>query len=108
MPSMTAAYRALKPSQVSDASPQLTVLQRIGGSIGTAIFAIVLQHNLTQAGASVSAQGSAFGSTFIWVIVVTAFAAAPTILLSKIERQAKATAVEAPSSATVALEPGLS
>jgi EmrB/QacA subfamily drug resistance transporter len=108
MPSMTAAYRALKPSQVSDASPQLTVLQRIGGSIGTAVFAIVLQHNLTQAGASVSAQGSAFGSTFIWVIVVTAFAAAPTILLSKIERQAKAIAVEAPSSATVALEPGLS
>jgi hypothetical protein len=30
MPAMTAAFSVLSPEQVNDASPQLTVLQRVG------------------------------------------------------------------------------
>ena len=41
MPSMTAAYAVLRPDQINDATPQLTVLQRVGGSIGTAILTVV-------------------------------------------------------------------
>ena len=36
MPAMSAAYAVLKPEQIADATPQLTVVQRVGGSIGTA------------------------------------------------------------------------
>ena len=43
MPAMTAAFASLAPEQLSDATPQLNVLQRIGGAIGTAVLAVVLQ-----------------------------------------------------------------
>ena len=43
MPAMTAAFSVLRPEQVNHATPQLTVLQRVGGSIGTAILSVVLQ-----------------------------------------------------------------
>ena len=47
MPAMTAAFSPLSHDQVNDASPQLNVIQRVGGSLGTAIIAVVLQANLT-------------------------------------------------------------
>ena len=43
MPAMSAAFASLRPEQLSDATPQLNVLQRIGGAIGTAVLAVVLQ-----------------------------------------------------------------
>ena len=43
MPAMTAAFASLRPEQLSDATPQLNVLQRVGGAIGTAVLAVVLQ-----------------------------------------------------------------
>ena len=43
MPAMSAAFSAMRPEQVSDATPQITVLQRTGGAIGTAVLAVVLQ-----------------------------------------------------------------
>jgi EmrB/QacA subfamily drug resistance transporter len=43
MPAMTTAFASLRPDQLSDATPQLNVLQRIGGAIGTAVLAVVLQ-----------------------------------------------------------------
>jgi EmrB/QacA subfamily drug resistance transporter len=103
MPAMTAAYRVLQPSQVNDATPQLNVLQRVGGSIGVAILTVVLQHHLTKAGRSVSAQASAYGTTFWWVLAVTAAATLPTLLLIRAERQAglAGTTTEIPSDVVV-------
>src|SRR5262249_40479893 len=49
MPAMSAAYAALAPSELSDATPQLNVLQRVGGSIGTAVLAVVLERALRHA-----------------------------------------------------------
>jgi hypothetical protein len=86
-PAMTAAFRALRPAQVNDASTQLNILMRVGGSIGTAILTVVLQQQLTAAGRTASAQASAFASTFWWVIVVSAVAVIPTIALIFIERR---------------------
>ena len=47
MPSMTAAYAVLRPDQINDATPQLNVLQRVGGSIGTAILTVVLSSGIS-------------------------------------------------------------
>ena len=55
MPAMTAAFASMRPEQVSDATPQLTVLQRTGGAIGTAVLAVVLQ----RAGVDVHPPGGA-------------------------------------------------
>jgi EmrB/QacA subfamily drug resistance transporter len=87
MPAFTAAYRALRPSQIGDAAPQLNILMRVGGSIGTAILTVVLQNHLTRAGPSLAAQASAFGSTFWWVLAVTAAAVIPTSVLIVTERR---------------------
>ena len=50
MPSMTAAYAVLRPDQINDATPQLNVLQRVGGSIGTAILTVVLSSGIAGLG----------------------------------------------------------
>ena len=85
-PAMTAAYRALRPSQIHDASPQLNIVLRVGGSVGTAILTVVLQQHLTKAGSSLSAQAHAFGSTFWWVVGVIGVAVIPTVMLMWVER----------------------
>jgi len=43
VPAMSAALAAVSPDQLSDASPQISVLQRVSAAIGTAILAVVLQ-----------------------------------------------------------------
>ena len=43
MPTMTVAYASLRKDQLSDATPQMNVIQRVGGAIGTAVLAVVLQ-----------------------------------------------------------------
>jgi EmrB/QacA subfamily drug resistance transporter len=95
MPAMTAAFSVLTREQVNDASPQLTVLQRVGGSLGTAIIAVVLQAKTTHAGvhATPSALASAFGDTYWWVMGLTLVALAPAAALTVIERRARAAGV---------------
>jgi EmrB/QacA subfamily drug resistance transporter len=104
MPAMTAAYRAISPMKIGDATVQLSVLQRVGGSVGTAIFAVVLQNHLDGANTAAK-QASAFGTAFWWVLGVAVAATLPTLLLTSAERKAKraaaaAAATPAPDHAT--------
>jgi len=90
MPAMTAAFSVLTREQVNDASPQLTVLQRVGGSLGTAIIAVVLQGHIAHAQAHTQAAvASGFAHTYWWVMGVTVVALAPTLLLTRIERRTR-------------------
>jgi hypothetical protein len=89
MPAMTAAFSVLSKDQVNDASPQLTVLQRVGGSLGTAIIAVVLQGQTDHA-RTAAAAAAGFAHTYWWVMGVTLIALVPTVLLARIERRAKA------------------
>jgi hypothetical protein len=86
---MSAAFAALDRSELSDATPQLNVLQRVGGSIGTAVLAVVLQRALigvhTLAGAA-----HAYGIAFWWSTAITALAIGPCIVLLRAERRARA------------------
>src|SRR5579875_3864516 len=103
MPSMTAAFSVLTKEQVNDASPQLTVVQRVGGSLGTAIIAVVLQGNMAHIvpGPHVAAAvAGGFGHTYWWVMGATLIALVPTALLARIERRSAASAaLEAAASA---------
>jgi len=89
MPAMTAAYAALSHDEISDATPQLNVLQRVGGSIGTAILAVVLQQALVGAH-SLSAAASAYGTAFWWATGMTVIAIVPCLILVRAERRARA------------------
>jgi EmrB/QacA subfamily drug resistance transporter len=98
MPAMTAAYSRLRPADIAHAAPQLNVLQRVGGSIGTALLTVVLQHGLTNGPHTAAAAADAFGHTYLWVLALTAVAIAPAVVLARTERArsvATAAAVEA-------------
>ena len=88
MPAMAAAFAALDRSELSDATPQLNVLQRVGGSIGTAVLAVVLQRALVGAH-SVGDAASAYGTAFWVAAALTALAIVPCIILTRAERAAR-------------------
>jgi EmrB/QacA subfamily drug resistance transporter len=100
MPAMTAAYGRLETADIAHATPQLNVLQRVGGSIGIALLTVVLQHGLTGAHTP-DAAASAFGQTYLWVLGLTVVAAIPAYVLARAERShPKATApIAAPAEA---------
>jgi EmrB/QacA subfamily drug resistance transporter len=89
MPAMAAAFASLEPSELPDATPQLNVLQRVGGSIGTAVLAVVLERALAGT-TGLDAAASAFGTAFWWSLAITALAIIPCIVLVRAERAARA------------------
>ncbi|HEX6023306.1 MAG TPA: DHA2 family efflux MFS transporter permease subunit [Solirubrobacter sp.] len=95
MPAMTAAYATLRPDQVNDATPQLNVLQRVGGSIGTAILTVVLQQGITAN--TPTAIAASFAHTYWWVVAISVLALAPTILLAIVERAPGRVPAEVPA-----------
>ena len=109
MPSMAAAYATLRRDQVPRATPQLNVLQRVGGSLGAAVLIVVLQNaitsNLGGAGAADGLGGAAltgaareraaepiaaaFAHTYWWAFGLTLLALIPATLLGREERRAR-------------------
>ena len=89
MPAMAAAFAALDRSEVSHATPQLNVLQRVGGSMGTAVLAVVLQR-ASRGAHSLAAGAHAFGVAFWFAAALTAAAVVPCVVLLRAERAARA------------------
>jgi len=88
MPLMAAAFSTLRTEDVPHATPQLNVLQRVGGSIGTAILTVVLTNALAGAGSRTpEAAAGAFGHAYWWAVAVTAFAVVPALYLAFVERR---------------------
>ena len=96
MPATTAAFSVLSHDQINDASPQLNVIQRVGGSLGTAIVAVVLQAKLA-ATLGPGETGKAFALTYQWVILMSMFALLPAITLWRAERRLAGSQNEQPS-----------
>jgi EmrB/QacA subfamily drug resistance transporter len=102
MPAMAAAYATLDHGQIPRATSALNVLQRVGGSIGTALLAVVLQHQIvTQLGSQggggqgtlrrlpdvmrahvADPLGAAFAHTFWWAVGLGVLALIPTAILA--------------------------
>src|SRR3954454_8744566 len=102
MPSMTAAYAVLRPDQVNDATPQMNVLQRVGGSIGTAVLAVVLQSGISSLAVPTPAGvAGAFADTYWWVLGISLVALAPTVLLTLVERRTRTAAAALPADAAL-------
>jgi EmrB/QacA subfamily drug resistance transporter len=101
MPAMAAAYATVSRESVPRATTALNVLQRVGGSIGTALMAVILEGRikaaLPHAGglssgtlqpvpASVRERISvplahAFSNTFWWAVALTAVGLVPGVVL---------------------------
>lgn len=105
MPAMSAAMRSLQRDEVARATSGLNVVQRVGGSLGTAILAVVLTHQLQdrlpggaggeaglgtvsalppeQQAQLLPALGDAFGHTFLWSFAIIALAFIPAYFLPR-------------------------
>ena len=127
MPAMAAAYATLRYADVPRATSALNVLQRVGGSLGTALLAVVLQHQIvTQLAAAGAGAGSgagggvlqrvpedvrlkiaepvaaAFGNTFWWAVGMSAVAIIPTAILALSQRRERRAQVLAEAGSTAA------
>ena len=103
MPAMTAAFASLRPEQLSDATPQLNVLQRIGGAIGTAVLAVVLQRASGHA-PSVTHLAHAFNIAYWWSFGTAALGLIPCIVLLRAENP-RAKLSRSAANAEAAVEP---
>jgi len=87
MPAMTAAFTSMRPDQLSDATPQLNVLMRLGGAIGTAILAVVLQRaGFGAHHASPAALTSAFQAAYWAALAIALLSLIPCLMLLRAER----------------------
>jgi len=89
MPTMAAAFASLERSELASATPQLNVLQRVGGSIGTAVLAVVLQRALVGVH-SLDGAAHAYGTAFWASAILSALAIVPCVILLRAERAARA------------------
>jgi MFS family permease len=107
MPTMASAYTVVRGDQVPGATSVLNALQRLGGSIGTALVAVVLADQTRGAlGARATSSGgiiqtlsptvrahvagplaSAFGNTFWWALGATLVALIPASILAVTQRR---------------------
>jgi EmrB/QacA subfamily drug resistance transporter len=105
-PTTAAAYAVLESSQVPRATAALNTLRQIGASVGTALLAVVLQHESSAALASAPGHtgemlarvppaergriagplAHAFGHTFIWAVAIATLAILPAVALLVAER----------------------
>jgi len=101
MPAMSAAFSAMRPDQISDATPQINALQRTGGAIGTAVLAVVLQRAAGHAHSPEQLAG-AFNTAYWWALGIAALTLIPCLMLLRAERPQGAS--ESVSAAEVALD----
>jgi EmrB/QacA subfamily drug resistance transporter len=84
MPAMTAAFASLRPEQLSDATPQLNVVQRVGGAIGTAVLAVVLTRASGHA-PSITKLAGAFDTAYWWSLGICLLSLIPCVVLLRAE-----------------------
>jgi EmrB/QacA subfamily drug resistance transporter len=88
MPAMNAAFASMRPEQISDATPQINVLMRLGGAIGTSVLAVVLQR-AAEANAHTSAGlANAFDTAYWWALGISILSLIPCLMLLRAERPA--------------------
>jgi EmrB/QacA subfamily drug resistance transporter len=105
-PATASAYALLESSQIPRATATLNTLRQIGGSIGTALLAVVLQHEAAaalpaadgragqllrplRAGERAEISGpvaTVFGHTFMWALAIALLAIIPAVALLRAER----------------------
>lgn len=97
VPSMAVAYQSVSHDAIAQATVAISVVQRVAGSVGTALLAVVLQRTITANGAdSAAAVAEAFGTTFWVAFALTGAALVPALLLPRRRTEAELEAVLEP------------
>jgi EmrB/QacA subfamily drug resistance transporter len=88
VPVTTALYTGLPREAIPSATTGVRIFQQIGGALGTAVLAMILQHSLP-ATPSPSGLAHAFEVTFAWVLGLTVLSFVPALLLPGRDRPAR-------------------
>ncbi len=88
LPLFAVAFSMLD-DHVRDVSAQLNIVQRVGGSIGTAVATVILQQALTHHAQTPGGAAAAFRHTYWWLFFVGIFALAPAFWLLLVERRTR-------------------
>lgn len=81
---MTRAFQSIRPESIPDASSQLNLIQRIGGTMALAVVTVVLKQ------AAKKRQGlvpGAFAYSFTWLVGVYAVMLLPALALLMADRR---------------------
>jgi EmrB/QacA subfamily drug resistance transporter len=99
MPAMTAAFASMRPDQLSDATPQINVLMRLGSAIGVAVLAVVLQRS---SGGATTHPAHAFDTAYWWGLGIAVLSLIPCAMLLRAERLRASAAATAAAAAEAA------
>jgi MFS family permease len=107
LPLFAVAFSMIDEDNVRDGSAQLNIVQRIGGSLGTAVATVILAQALAKHPHSSAGAAAAFRHTYWWLFVVGAVALGPAIWLLITERRDREFPGDARRASSVALESAL-
>lgn len=93
VPAMTRAFESIEPRSIPDASAQLNLIQRIGGTLALAVVTVVLDRAAEARHGLVPA---AFADSFGWLLAVYTFTLVPAIALLIADRTERAVRTAAP------------
>jgi EmrB/QacA subfamily drug resistance transporter len=118
MPSMAVAYQAVAPEAFPNATSAINIIQRVAGSVGTALLAVVLQRSISAKAAGLDggigalaglpagaraqaapALAEAFGTAFWVALALVAVALVPALLLPRLRPRGEQAAPPAPEAA---------
>ncbi|MFF1440524.1 DHA2 family efflux MFS transporter permease subunit [Streptomyces sp. NPDC058295] len=93
VPAMTRAFQSIRPQSIPDASAQLNLIQRIGGTVALAVVTVVLEQAARERHGLVP---GAFAHSFTWVLAIYTVTLLPALALLLADRkEARAGAVPA-------------
>jgi EmrB/QacA subfamily drug resistance transporter len=104
-PATAAALAAVRREELADAAPQLNVVSRVGASIATAVFAVVLANQLhtrlghAAPGHARQAMAVAYQHTYWWVLGLNVLTLPPAFLLARSERSRRRARLSTPEPA---------
>jgi EmrB/QacA subfamily drug resistance transporter len=75
---MVGAFQGIPSERIPHASSGIRIMQQLGGSLGTAVLAVILQSQL-----ATQSTASAFGHTFGWALGLSVLAVVPALLLPR-------------------------
>jgi EmrB/QacA subfamily drug resistance transporter len=108
VPAMAASYYGLRIDEYPRATSAVRSFQQVGASFGTAVLAVILQHQ-SRGATDAAGLADAFGHTFWWAVGFTALAFVPALLLPggrpAPARESTVASEERPPSAAAAAEP---
>ena len=81
VPIMSAAMAGLAPAAIPRASTGIRIMQQLGGSFGSAVILIVVQHQFAAHAATATGLTAAFAATYWWVLAFAGVLLIPTLFL---------------------------